>query len=715
MCGAGMAKPPAALGDLQVVPSESEELPLPVAMAIGRPGKAEDWREEASSHSRSTTEGRQNTISGVFCMQLKATLRIGTVVVGSWLILTILENEWDERTVLMVGCSIIPGLAGMYLCSRASTKHSLSTAGFLLCTWILGLVQTDGIQDMEMIYEGRGRAQWRTSLLANELLHPVQDVLLILLSVQRLSSLQSSAGHAFIPHLMKLFCSVGTVYTAGQVLNLSMVWTHAEWEDYAQVCAILLYASAVWLCVKILFAYQQVLESLHSARVVAERTCFTEIIKDSGCQALKRARWAMRKETWGMALCFTSTLVSFPFANMLIRYGLHGCLPWILSAVLLGNTLGTWILSNAQRQPRTMAETKSTRCLGRKTSRTLPRTEAPPEWQAKVKQLSMRGITAQALLSFYKSLGGRLMPHYQAGQHTTSDVVRQAIIPHTRHGRCAYATFIHGPRRPDRMVTHSWRNLFRDLVAAVIADAVGESSFGLVAALLEEDVSVLEALLQQQGTADRVYWICAFAVNQHAGICENHDGDRDSVTGQVHPGCTCGLPKMLNTTAPLSTEGPTKGQSIGCEMNKFDDMMALLARKDPHFSQVVAVDAGFVLFRRAWCVAELVEADEARLRQHVKMHSRKAVEDMASSLRNLRVESMEASRAQDVEFILERIEDTSLFNQKLQSLIFDKTGLLSCWRRLDAAHRMEEVGSLLKWSFADNGRGIVWQFWHLRD
>ena len=27
---------------------------------------------------------------------------------------------------------------------------------------------------------------------------------------------------------------------------------------------------------------------------------------------------------------------------------------------------------------------------------------------------------------------------------------------------------------------------------------------------------------------------------------------------------------------------------------RFDDMMALLARKDPHFSQVVAVDAGFV-------------------------------------------------------------------------------------------------------------------------
>ncbi|CAE7215862.1 unnamed protein product, partial [Symbiodinium microadriaticum] len=159
-------------------------------------------------------------------MLLKAMLRIGTVVVISWLIMAFLENEWNERTVLMVGCSIIPGLAGMYLCSRASTKHSLSTAGFLLCTWILGLVQTDGIQDMEMVYEDRGRSQWKRSLLANELLHPVQDILLILLSVQRLSKLQTSAGHDFIPHLVKLFCSVGTVYTAGQVLNLSLGWRH---------------------------------------------------------------------------------------------------------------------------------------------------------------------------------------------------------------------------------------------------------------------------------------------------------------------------------------------------------------------------------------------------------------------------------------------------------------------------------------------------------
>ena len=38
---------------------------------------------------------------------------------------------------------------------------------------------------------------------------------------------------------------------------------------------------------------------------------------------------------------------------------------------------------------------------------------------------------------------------------------------------------------------------------------------------------------KQQGIAGRTYWICAFAVNQHAGICENSGGDRDSWTGQV--------------------------------------------------------------------------------------------------------------------------------------------------------------------------------------
>ncbi|CAE7227215.1 unnamed protein product [Symbiodinium natans] len=660
--------------DLGQEPAQSaEELPLPATI-----GHLDEARARANKDAEKGCGSGGARGEDGWRLPWGAALRALLILALSALVLYVLENPVSWSTALMMSCAMVPGFAGSYLCSRASSKHSLSTAGFLLCTWLLGLVQADAIQDMETMLTSTLAA----SLLVNEILHPIQDVWLILLSVQRLSRLQKSAGHEFIPHLKQLFRVVGAVYIFGQVGSVALAFVRPDLVPFIRILQTVLYSFVVWLCIRILFAYREVLQSLHKAREVAERTCD---VNDPGCQGLKRARWAMRKETWGVALCFASTLVSFPCARVLIRYGHYGALPWILSFVLLGNTLGTCFLSNAHRQSSRTKPRPRFPCPCAGKSRTA--TALEEDWQAKVEELSMRGVTARALLRFYKELGKTAMPHYQVGVHTTNDVVRQVIIPRTRERRCAYAELMGGPLQPERMVTHSWRNLFRDLVAAVIADAVGESSFGLVAALLDEDVSVLEALLRQQGTAERVYWICAFAVNQHAGICENVGMDQDSATGEVHPACDCGLPKMLNNTPPLSAGG----QSIGCEMNKFDDMMALLAQRDPDFSQVVAVDAGFALFSRAWCVAELVKADEVCLKQHVKMHSREVLEDMTDSLRNLRVEDMEASRAEDVDFILNKIECTSEFNRKLQVLIFDKAGLLSNWRQLDAAHRMDVV------------------------
>ena len=44
-------------------------------------------------------------------------------------------------------------------------------------------------------------------------------------------------------------------------------------------------------------------------------------------------------------------------------------------------------------------------------------------------------------------------------------------------------------------------------------------------------------------------------------------------------------------------------------MNKFDDMMAYLKKHVHGFNQVIVfVDVDLSIFRRAWCVAELVEA-----------------------------------------------------------------------------------------------------------
>ena len=83
-------------------------------------------------------------------------------------------------------------------------------------------------------------------------------------------------------------------------------------------------------------------------------------------------------------------------------------------------------------------------------------------------------------------------------------------------------------------------------------------------------------------------------MNQHCGICgANPRGDVDPVTMVPHPVCPCSTPKIFNKTPPLNSHG----ESINCEMNKFDDMMAYLARRDPSFAEVIAVDASLDLFR----------------------------------------------------------------------------------------------------------------------
>ena len=46
--------------------------------------------------------------------------------------------------------------------------------------------------------------------------------------------------------------------------------------------------------------------------------------------------------------------------------------------------------------------------------------------------------------------------------------------------------------RPTAMVTHTWHGRFRDLVAAVVADALEESNFRRIARLLETDLHMVK-------------------------------------------------------------------------------------------------------------------------------------------------------------------------------------------------------------------------------
>ena len=337
-------------------------------------------------------------------------------------------------------------------------------------------------------------------------------------------------------------------------------------------------------------------------------------------------------------------------------------------------------------------------------------------WDTKTEELAGRGISLAELLFFYRKLGDSIMTSYQPSIHTTNDVVRLGIIPLTASTCSSYAELVNKGVAviPKTMVTHNWSNLFRDLVAGIVAHSLGEHTFQFIADFLSEEAGVkaVETMLEVQGSLSETYWICAFAVNQHLGICgANPRGDVDPVTMVQHPVCTCKQQKFFNETPPLNLNG----KSINCEMNKFDDMMAWLAASNPSFAQVVCVDASFELFHRAWCVAELAEAHRRGMEQSLNICNREALIREQHALKALQVEKMKASRPEDVDEILAKIPDIKAFNETLQELIFnEKFGLLSAWKKVDALQEMEELSHMLKWArLAETVEDskVVWKRW----
>eukprot|EP00928_Gymnodinium_smaydae_P007841 TRINITY_DN12804_c0_g1_i1.p1 TRINITY_DN12804_c0_g1~~TRINITY_DN12804_c0_g1_i1.p1 ORF type:complete len:281 (-),score=66.04 TRINITY_DN12804_c0_g1_i1:78-920(-) len=274
------------------------------------------------------------------------------------------------------------------------------------------------------------------------------------------------------------------------------------------------------------------------------------------------------------------------------------------------------------------------------------------------------------------------------------------------------------------MVTHTWANLFVHLVAACVADGLNVEEYDQVAnKLAHGEVSALRDELYARGTLRRRYWICAFCVNQHAGICagvppapedaSDEDyarwdrGRRDSASGQVYPTCECQEPKYFNDT-------PDE-----CEMNKFDDMMMLLREEVPGFRQVVAVDSQFSIFERIWCVAEMVAAHFDGIPQDVRLETNSVLDIEADDLTiyrklaTLTVADCQAARPQDKADILAKIPSIAEFDAQLQATIFSDRGLLARqfvgFALLDAAARTARRVVLVRSSSLKSSASSLWR------
>ncbi|CAE7872730.1 SYT4 [Symbiodinium necroappetens] len=251
---------------------------------------------------------------------------------------------------------------------------------------------------------------------------------------------------------------------------------------------------------------------------------------------------------------------------------------------------------------------------------------------------------------------------------TSGDMVDCSNVSQGRGGEKgayghAYAATVNSePCMPLKMVTHSWRNKFSFLLAAILADALNSEKYDQIAQLLaERQLGKIVRALQKAGKLDAAYWICAFSVNQHTGICATPPAT-DS-TGHAITPCCCATPKHFD--GDLS------------EMNKFDDMMAYLktylrGHGQARLEQVVALEQDFTLLTRVWCVAELVEAHELHLQQALKIHSSASRDQCLDRLVSLDVRKAEASFPADKELVLGKITDVDGFNKDLQQLMLHR-------------------------------------------
>ena len=117
----------------------------------------------------------------------------------------------------------------------------------------------------------------------------------------------------------------------------------------------------------------------------------------------------------------------------------------------------------------------------------------------------------------------------------------------TATGGYAFADVVNNgqPFLAQKMVTHSWRNTFTHLLAAIFADALDVEKYDEIARILvQREFGKLTDALQRKSALDVRYWVCAFSVNQHAGICAAPP-QTDSTGHRIAP-CSCTTPKHFS-------------------------------------------------------------------------------------------------------------------------------------------------------------------------
>lgn len=124
-----------------------------------------------------------------------------------------------------------------------------------------------------------------------------------------------------------------------------------------------------------------------------------------------------------------------------------------------------------------------------------------------------------------------------------------------------------------------------------------------------------------------------------------------------------------------------------------------MSSRYPDMRQVIAVDEDLDIFTRAWCIAEIHMAYKLQIAQSVKLHDLDMVVD-TSSFDDIQIQFCKASRKEDVDEILSKIDDKRRFNQEVKTLFSDpEDGILAnpfAHKARELAGRSIELDNLLQ-------------------
>ena len=406
----------------------------------------------------------------------------------------------------------------MWMWLAATSRHVTWASYFLLLNWAEGLATFPIILQMRCLQE-----ILFTAITCRLLLVYCELVSLQALVQDRLKSLwppRRSSGLCLKVNIGMLLCVILGAITACLDEFQYQVYVFGVFLLLANFIGWALHASAKLCC--ILCVLHRALRRVQSVELLDAVKC------------LKASRKEILLQASGIVFSLTTTCL-FVYGGFFVTSSWclwftcpsrsqHSTSVLVFALVacinLLFNAAGAILFSGAYRHLRTGADTAASQpptrchCLRRKGAKVKKQPQKiltkGIEWEDKTQKLAARGVSLRNLLEFYRSLGDAVMPSYEPGVHTTNDVVRLAIIPLTAAAGSSYAELVNESKSvmPKKMVTHNWSNLFRDLLATVVADALNEHTFEFIAELLSDQagIKVVEQILCMQDHIDDTYW-----------------------------------------------------------------------------------------------------------------------------------------------------------------------------------------------------------------